>query len=97
MTVVRLAGLPRRHTDLLAGRIDLLCDQATNTVPFIRDHRVRAYAVSSAARLGGLPNLPTTTEAGAPGIAMSTWHGMFAPAGTPEAVQERLNAASARR
>ena len=45
------------------------------------------------ARLPGLPQVPTTAEAGFPSIAMSTWHGLYAPAGTAEAVQERLSAA----
>jgi tripartite-type tricarboxylate transporter receptor subunit TctC len=80
-------------TELMAGRIDILCDQATNTVPYIRDGRVMAYAVTSPQRLPGLPQLPTTAEAGFPGIAMSAWHGLFAPAGTPEPVVARLSAA----
>ena len=70
-----------------------MCDQATNTVPFIRDNRVKAYGVTSPARLPGLPDLPTTAEAGFPGIAMSAWHGLFAPAGTPEPVQGAIAAA----
>jgi tripartite-type tricarboxylate transporter receptor subunit TctC len=78
---------------LMAGRIDMLCDQATNTVPFIRDGRVAAYAVTSAQRLPGLDSLPTTAELGIPGLAMTTWHGLYAPAGTPEPVQQVLSAA----
>jgi tripartite-type tricarboxylate transporter receptor subunit TctC len=62
-------------------------------VPFIRDNRVKVFAVSSPARLAGLPSVPTTTEAGSPGIAMSTWHGLYAPAGTPEPIQEHISAA----
>ena len=92
-TVVGFRGTAPAIAELMAGRLDLLCDQATNTAPFIRDNRVRAYAVTSQARLPGLPSVPTTAEAGAPAIGMSTWHGLYAPAGTPEAVQQRLNAA----
>ena len=92
-TVVAFRGTAPAITELMAGRIDLLCDQATNTVPYIRDNRVVPWGVSSPTRLPGLPNLPTTAEAGFPSIAMSTWHGLYAPAGTPEAVQERLSAA----
>lgn len=92
-TVVVFRGTAPAIAELMAGRIDMLCDQATNTVPYIRDGRVMAFGVSSPERLPGLPNLPTTAEAGFPGIAMSTWHGMYAPAATPEPVQERLSAA----
>jgi tripartite-type tricarboxylate transporter receptor subunit TctC len=92
-TVVVFRGTAPAITELMAGRIDLLCDQATNTVPYIRDNRVVPWGVSSPQRLPGLPNLPTTAEAGFPGIAMSTWHGLYAPAGTPEDIQQRLSAA----
>ena len=92
-TVVVFRGTAPAITELMAGRIDILCDQATNTVPYIRDGRVMAYAVTSPQRLPGLPQLPTTAEAGFPGIAMSAWHGLFAPAGTPEPVQQALSAA----
>ena len=78
---------------VVAARMDLLCDQATNTAPYIRDGRVQAYAVTGRERLPGLPDLPTTAEAGFPGVAMSAWHGLFAPAGTPEPVQEAIAAA----
>lgn len=93
MTIVSFRGTAPAITELLAGRIDLLCDQATNTAPFIREGRIRAYAVTSPARLAGMPSVPTTAETGASGITMSTWHGLFAPAGTPEAIQQRINAA----
>jgi tripartite-type tricarboxylate transporter receptor subunit TctC len=92
-TVVVFRGTAPAIAELMAGRIDILCDQATNTVPYLRDGRVLAFGVSSPERLPGLPDLPTTAEAGFPGIAMSTWHGMYAPAGTPEPVQAALSAA----
>lgn len=92
-TIIVFRGTAPAIAELMAGRIDLMCDQATNTVPYIRDGRVRAFGVSSPARLAGLPNVPTTAEAGFPGISMSTWHGMYAPAGTPEPIQERLSEA----
>ncbi|MBR0655850.1 tripartite tricarboxylate transporter substrate-binding protein [Plastoroseomonas arctica] len=92
-TMVNFRGTAPAIAELMAGRVDLLCDQATNTVSFIRDGRVRALSVSSPARLPGLPTIPTTAEAGFPTIAMSTWHGFYAPAGTPEPIQERLSAA----
>ncbi|SDD85532.1 tripartite tricarboxylate transporter substrate-binding protein [Belnapia rosea] len=92
-TTVAFRGTAPAIAELMAGRLDLLCDQATNTVPYIKDGRVTAYAVSSAERLAELPGLPTTAEAGFPAIAMTTWHAMYAPAGTPEEVQATLSAA----
>ena len=92
-TIVVFRGTAPAIAELMAGRIDLLCDQATNTIPYIRDDRVRAWGVSSPERLPGLPKVPTTAEAGFGGIAMSTWHGLYAPAGTPEPIQEKISAA----
>jgi tripartite-type tricarboxylate transporter receptor subunit TctC len=92
-TIVAFRGTGPAIGEMMAGRIDIMCDQATNTVPFIRDNRVKAYGVTSPRRLPGLPDLPTAAEAGFPGIAMSAWHGLFAPAGTPEPVQEAIAAA----
>ena len=89
LTSVVFRGSAPALQEMMAGRIDVFCDQATNTAPFIRDGRIKAYAETLDRRVEGL-DLPTTAEAGAPGIAMSTWHGVYAPAGTPEAVQERL-------
>jgi tripartite-type tricarboxylate transporter receptor subunit TctC len=92
-TIVVFRGTAPAIAELMAGRIDLLCDQATNTIPYIRENRVTPWGVSSPARLPGLPNVPTTAEAGFGSIAMSTWHGLYAPAGTPEDVQQKVNAA----
>ncbi|MFC7735898.1 tripartite tricarboxylate transporter substrate-binding protein [Roseomonas sp. GCM10028921] len=89
LTTVVFRGSAPALQEMMAGRIDVFCDQATNTAPFIRDGRIKAFAVTLERRVEGL-DLPTAAEAGSPGIAMSTWHGVYAPAGTPEAVQERL-------
>jgi tripartite-type tricarboxylate transporter receptor subunit TctC len=93
MTSVVFRGSAPAITELMAGRIDVFCDQATNTAPFIRDRRIKAYAVTLPERVPGLDHLPTTIEAGQPSIAMSTWHGIYAPAGTPAEVTARLAAA----
>jgi tripartite-type tricarboxylate transporter receptor subunit TctC len=90
---VMFRGTAPAIASLVAGRMDLLCDQATNTAPYIRDGRVQAYAVTGPRRLPGLPDLPTTAEAGFPTVAMTAWHGLFAPAGTPEPVGEAIAAA----
>ncbi|MES2712430.1 MAG: tripartite tricarboxylate transporter substrate-binding protein [Pseudomonadota bacterium] len=92
MTSVVFRGSAPAITEVMAGRIDVFCDQATNTFAFLRDNRIKGYAVTTEARVPGL-ELPTTREAGFPTIDMSTWHGLYAPAGTPAEVQERLSAA----
>jgi tripartite-type tricarboxylate transporter receptor subunit TctC len=92
-TTVVFRGTGPAISEVMASRIDLLCDQATNTVPYIRNKQIKVYAVSSAERLAGLPEVPTTAETGFPSIAMSTWHGVYAPARTPEPIQERISAA----
>jgi tripartite-type tricarboxylate transporter receptor subunit TctC len=91
-TTVVFRGTAPAIAELMAGRIDILCDQATNTLPYIRENRVNVYAVTSPARVPELPDVPTTAEGGFPSIAMSTWHAVYAPAGTPEPVQEQLSA-----
>lgn len=92
LTTIVFRGSAPAITELMAGRLDVFCDQATNTVPFIRDDRIKAYAVSTAQRVPGL-DLPTAQEAGLPGFEMSTWHGLYAPRGTPPEAVERLSAA----
>ncbi|MFC0409405.1 tripartite tricarboxylate transporter substrate-binding protein [Roseomonas elaeocarpi] len=92
LTTVAFRGSAPVLTEMMAGRIDVFCDQATNTAPFIRDNRIRSYAVTLDQRVPGL-DLPTTAEAGQPSIVMSTWHGLYVPAATPQAVQERLSTA----
>ena len=90
---VMFRGTAPALASVVAARTDLLCDQATNAAPYIRDGRVQAYAVTGPRRLPGLPDLPTTAEAGFPTIAMAAWHGLYAPAGTPEPAQEAIAAA----
>ena len=79
--------------ELMAGRLDLFCDQATNTIPYIRDNRVQGWGVSSRS---ACPAARRADHGGGrlrPSMAMSTWHGLYAPAGTPEPIQEKLSAA----
>jgi tripartite-type tricarboxylate transporter receptor subunit TctC len=78
-------------TDLIAGQIAFLMDSVVSAQPHIRNGKVRALAVTGAKRSGSLPNVPTFTELGVPGMAFSNWFGMFAPAGTPVDIVQRLN------
>jgi tripartite-type tricarboxylate transporter receptor subunit TctC len=78
-------------TDLIAGQITFLMDSIVSAQTHIKDGRVRALAVTGAQRSGSLPDVPTFTELGVPGLAFSNWFGFFAPAGTPADVVQRLN------
>ena len=82
--------------DIVAGHIDLTFDQAITALPHVRGGNVKAYAVTSDARLDAAPDIPTVDEAGAPGIYISTWYGIWLPKGSPkEAIEKIGNAARA--
>jgi tripartite-type tricarboxylate transporter receptor subunit TctC len=68
--------------DLIAGHIDLTFDQAISALPHVRNGAIKAYAITSPTRLGSAPDIPTVDEAGAPGVYISTWNGLWVPAGT---------------
>ena len=95
---VDLNTVPYRGTgpamnDLMGGQVDLLCDQTTQTVPLIKDNRVKVFGVTSTKRLSALPNVPTLDEQGLKGFEVKVWHGLYAPKGTPKAALDKLNAA----
>ena len=81
------------HTmDLMGGRLDMILDTATSAVPMIKGDKVRPLAVAASARMAEYPNVPTFAEAGYPGFEVSAWYALYAPARTPKAVLDRLNA-----
>src|SRR5262249_50936514 len=79
--------------DLSAGRVDFFFVSYSSLLPFLQGGKVRAIAVTSPQRLPVLPDAPTMTEAGFAGLALDAWFGLVAPAGTPDAVIDKLNAA----
>jgi len=81
-------------TDLMGGQIDWVIDPIVTSLPHVNGGRLRSLAVSTPNRFTLLPDLPTISEAGVPGYSFANWFGIVAPAGTPPAVIERLNAAS---
>lgn len=89
-------GGPAVITDMLGGRIDLMFYSLAVVQPQIRAGRLRAIAVTGLARDPLLPEVPTMAEAGLPKYEIGGWHGLFAPANTPNAVVTQLNAAIAR-
>jgi tripartite-type tricarboxylate transporter receptor subunit TctC len=78
--------------DMIAGRTQFLMGAVNTAVPHVKDGRLRALAVTGAKRVQSLPELRTLDESGLPGFVVTTWQGLFAPAGTPAAVLARINA-----
>jgi tripartite-type tricarboxylate transporter receptor subunit TctC len=79
--------------DLLAGQFDLIITNPTVALPQVRAGKIRAYAVTSKARLDLAPEIPTAVEAGLPGFYFSLWHALWVPKGTPKDVIAKLNTA----
>ena len=79
--------------DVIAGQIDLMFDQAANSLPQVRSGKIRAYAVTAKTRLASAQDIPTVDEAGLPGFYIAVWHALWAPKGTPKEVIGKLTAA----
>jgi tripartite-type tricarboxylate transporter receptor subunit TctC len=83
-------GAPAQQ-DLLAGQIPLIFATPTQSLPFIKDHKLKPLAVTSSKRLALLPDVPTLAESGIPGYEANVWFGIIAPSGTPAPVVAFLN------
>jgi tripartite-type tricarboxylate transporter receptor subunit TctC len=99
VTGIKLQYVPYRGTapamnDLVAGQIDLIVDQTSNSIGQVRAGNIRAYAVTSDKRLDSASDIPTTDEAGLPGFHMTLWSGLWVPKDTPKAIVAKLNAAA---
>jgi tripartite-type tricarboxylate transporter receptor subunit TctC len=79
--------------DLMAGRVDIMFDQAANAITQVRAGTIKAYAVMTEARWHLAPDIPTIDEAGAQGLHVSYWHALWAPKGTPSHIIAKVNAA----
>jgi tripartite-type tricarboxylate transporter receptor subunit TctC len=100
ITGTRFRFVPYRGTgpalqDLMAGHIDLVVDQVSNSLPHARGGVIKAFAVTAQGRLASAPDIPTVDEAGVPGLYMTIWYGLWAPKGTPKDVIVKVNAAVA--
>ena len=93
MTGVLYPGSAQTVTDLIAGRIQVMFAPVTTVVGLMKDGRVKALASTEAKRAGVAPQLPTIAEAAIPGFNTGIWYGLLAPAGTPQPVIDKLNAA----
>jgi tripartite-type tricarboxylate transporter receptor subunit TctC len=86
-------GVAPAMQDLVAGQIDFMIDQATNSLPQVRGGKIRPYAVTAKTRLAAAPDIPTVDEAGLPGFYISIWHGLWVPKATPKDIVAKLNSA----
>jgi tripartite-type tricarboxylate transporter receptor subunit TctC len=96
MTGTKMTHIPYKSsapslTDVIAGQIEVLFNNAISTVPHVKANKVRALATTGAKRLAVLPDLPTIAEAGVKGYENSSWSAVAAPAGTPAAIIARLH------
>lgn len=99
ITGIKLQYVPYRGTgpamnDLVAGQIDLIVDQTSNSIAQVRAGNIRAYAVTDSKRVESASDIPTVDEAGLPGFHMTLWSGMWVPKDTPKDVVAKLNAAT---
>jgi tripartite-type tricarboxylate transporter receptor subunit TctC len=98
-TGIKLQYVPYRGTapaltDLVAGQIDLMIDQTSNSIAQVRAGTIRAYAVTDDKRVESASDIPTTDEAGLSGFHMTLWSGLWVPKGTPKDIVAKINAAA---
>jgi tripartite-type tricarboxylate transporter receptor subunit TctC len=90
VTTVAYNGTGPAMSDLIAGQVDFMCDQAVNVVPQVRGGKVHAYAVTAGKRIASMPDVPTFAESGLPAVELASWNGLWAPHGTPRADIDKL-------
>jgi tripartite-type tricarboxylate transporter receptor subunit TctC len=93
VTQVPYRGAGPALNDLLAGQVDLSSQSAVQAGPLIKAGKLKAYAIIGRTRFAGLPDLPTMGESGYKKLDLDFWHALFAPAGTPRPIVDKLNAA----
>lgn len=89
-------GVPELLADTVTGRIHYSFSPIGNTLPFVKDRRLIALAVTTTVRSPSLPEVPTVAESAIPGFEWDQWYGLFAPAKTPRAIVNQLSKEMAR-
>jgi tripartite-type tricarboxylate transporter receptor subunit TctC len=87
---VPFRGMPEVLTEIMSGRVDFACSSIATALPFIREGKLVALAVSTPQRSSALPDVPTTLEAGYKNSDYTFWNGLFAPANTPREIVDKL-------
>ncbi len=101
MTGVNLVHVPYKGTgqslqDLLGGQVQVAFDTSPAVIQYVKAGRLRPLGVTTSKRIASLPEVPTVAESGVPGYEVTTWYGLFAPAGTPPAVVRKIFTETAR-
>lgn len=99
ITKTRILHVPYKSANLalvgaLGGEVDMVTAVASSTAPYVKDGRMRAIVILDGKRVGAMPQVPTSAEAGMPQLVAVNWYLLLAPAATPRAIIERLNAES---
>ena len=92
MVHVPFKGIPEALTDTIAGRTHLFISPYASAIQLVKDGKAKAIAVTSTQRMAETPDLPTVSEAGLPGYKWIFWYGLLAPAKTPRAIIDKINA-----
>ncbi len=97
MAAVEIIHVPYKgsagaRTDVMGGQVQMMFDAVTTMAPMVKSGQLKALGTTGAARSSVLPNVPTVAEAGLPGYEATIWLGIMAPAGTPKAIVDKLNA-----
>jgi len=93
ITHVPYGGAPPAELDVMNGRVDMMFDSLATALPFIRDGKMRALAVTSRERSSYAPDVPSLAELGMKDFDVTSWYAVWAPAGVPKGIVERLNKA----
>jgi tripartite-type tricarboxylate transporter receptor subunit TctC len=91
VTQVPYRGAAQSTQDIIAGNVDLLCEQTVTALPHLESKKVKAFAVTSIVPVAQLPGVPTMDSAGVKGFDLGNWHGLYAPKGTSPAIVTKLN------
>ena len=93
VTQIAYRGAAQSTQDIIAGNVDLLCEQTASALPHLEAKKAKAFAVTSLKRVEQLADLPTLDQAGVKGFELVNWHGLYAPKGLPPAIADKLNSA----
>jgi len=91
LTHVPYRGQGPALSDVIAGHVQIAFETTSALTPYLKSGKIRALATTGSKRAEGLPDLPTMKESGFPEFEVTNWYGVFAPAGTPKPLIERLN------